>query len=154
ALGRVWLDERPRKEAGVSIENLQVKVGTSSPRWWMDMQEAGEQIGRLWRELPRSVRDLSQGITDADKRLAPRDKKDYLESITPDLIRAEAWCRQLDGAAADTLTYDPVGDHRRVQLHSLLLAHAQRAWDDHWWCTREDHASKKVPYYAATVETY
>jgi hypothetical protein len=46
---------------------------------------------------------------------------------------------------------DPVLEQRRLRMHDLLVAQAERAWEDHWWHATGD---PDYPYYVTAVKAH
>jgi hypothetical protein len=147
-LGQPWID---RQEQSKKVENTfkelnrMVVAGEAS---WGSVTAAGTQVGKLWRRLPQQVEELAKAVNDKKVQI-PWSK------IGAELPVAELACRQMDGAAAAVLTFDPVLESRLLLLHYQLLGQANRAWQEHWWCTKEEDAKpNKRPYYSTAVNAY
>jgi hypothetical protein len=155
-IGQPWIDEEKKQtHAGMGYEELHDMVMQKGEgESWKSLNEAGGQLARLWQRLPQEVQEISAGLNDSERWRRPENAAQYLAALTTKLTQAEQLCRLLDGAGAGVLSSNPVAENRRLRLHQLLLRQAERAWRDHWWCTQEEAASAKDPYFVLTVKAY
>lgn len=100
-----------------------------------DFARSAEAVARHWNRQAAEARQLTESGRDDEK----------LDKAAADLRQAARLARRLDGAAALTLgPLQPVDENRKLQVHDLLLAQAERTLRDHW--AAED---PKRPYYRA-----
>jgi hypothetical protein len=153
-LGRPWIDRHVAQKDTATFADLHrqvTQVGRTD--WWTGLNDAGQQLGILWSRLPGEVQQFSQKSSTTEA-LKDRDPKDYMQERAQGLADTEELCRQLDGAAAATLTFNPVQEDRRLHLHNLLLGQAERTRLDHWWFAQEDASAGVPPYYLTVAKAY
>jgi hypothetical protein len=137
ALGEHWLSEVKDIQASI----VRDYVRNADPDGWAHrIRTAGSQIGLAWQALPKRIVELVKNGQNAAANW---------KSSVGDSTEAERLCRQIDGGqAADLIRAldaedlpNPVLEHERLALHQLLVALAQRTFDDHWFGEQQD------PYY-------
>ncbi len=124
ALGERWIDQN-RTGADPVYAVLMPRVASPDPeRWQRDLALPSEQVGRLWRQLPKEIKKLSSAARGPDATLKVADQ---------DLTQADQLCRLLDGPAVDRIVDDPAADARRLQWHNLFIALGRRTAADQWY---------------------
>ena len=124
ALGEHWVDQN-RHGADPNYGLLRQRVSSPDPvRWQADLVLPADQIGRLWRQMPKEIKKQAD---------AAREPEAGLEGAGKALADADWLCRLVDGPAVDRLAGDPAADARRLQWHNLFLALGRRTAGDQWY---------------------
>lgn len=148
-LGEAWINRNAGERSRIETrERLLGRLAQPSRRgvWDESFARAGDQIGELWRRLPREI-EQQMALIEHKRWLDKSNAKNYPVEVPRALADAAGLCGQLDGAAAGSLTSDPVQLNRRYALHTLLVDQAYRLWRDHWWYDHND--AKAEPHYLA-----
>lgn len=139
-LGRAGF-EAPTGQAGGAYDELQhrLRVFAVEEAWWQSVAIAGQQIGRAWCRLPKTI--------DAQLKAAQRgDRADALKVLP---IAAEL-SRLLPSSLSLQVTQEPAAVRRRAELQELLEWQAMRTFTDHWYAELPD----AMAYYRVAATGY
>jgi hypothetical protein len=107
-------------------------------RWQEAAMRFSEQTSARWLEMAKRI----------DQYTAESRKKGNLDEAATQLAWADRVCRQIDGAGAAAVQFNPVEEARRLNMHHLFLWLAERTLKDHWY------DEKNLPYYRDIGQRY
>ncbi|HKM53992.1 MAG TPA: hypothetical protein VJY33_11330, partial [Isosphaeraceae bacterium] len=111
-----------------TLRQVQSAGGTGSHRgemWWQDIALAGDSIAQRFQRLAPQIErlcDEQNGIPDFQK-------------FQNGLVQADRLQRQIDPAAPrlNDSDYEAASRLRQARAYSMLIALADRTWQDHWY---------------------
>ena len=145
ALGPRWFDDRDvfpaNDQADFSSTTGKVHVASELEpdrieSWSREMALAGDRIGLRWQRIVEVIEQLTNeedGISD-------------FRAFQERLIKADRLERVVDGGSPrlSSSTTQAAIRLREARVHTLLLAMADRSWEDHWY----DEDPKELYYLA------
>jgi hypothetical protein len=150
ALGTRWFDnsavfsDHEETAYDSTLKRVQSAGDLESHRtetWWQDIAVAGDAIAQRYQRLAPQIERLSDeqhGIPD-------------FRAFHDRLVQADRLQRQIDAASprVDDSDFEAASRLRQARVHNMLIALAERAWQDHWY--DED---PKERYYLAVGSKY